>query len=173
MNNAKQLLLFSVCMIAPYGTAHAHGEKSDDGHDKSSTASADIDRDQHPWGVAAAPDEATRTIEVAMNDTMRFTPSEIAVQEGETVTFVVANEGKLMHEFVLGTEQSIDEHAEMMKKFPNMEHAEPFMAHVPPGKTGEITWTFNRDGTVKFACLIAGHFEAGMVGAIDVDAASK
>ena len=29
-----------------------------------------------------------------------------------------------------------------------------------------MVWRFNRAGTFKFACLIAGHFEAGMVGTI-------
>ena len=35
-----------------------------------------------------------------------------------------------------------------------------------PGKTGEIVWTFNRAGDFDFACLIAGHYQAGMVGKI-------
>ena len=48
-----------------------------------------------------------------------------------------------------------------MVKFPNMEHDEPYMAHVAPGKTGEIVWTFNRAGDFDFACLIAGHYQAG------------
>jgi uncharacterized cupredoxin-like copper-binding protein len=46
------------------------------------------------------------------------------------------------------------------------------MAHVAPGKTGEIVWTFNRPGDFDFACLIAGHYEAGMVGKVKVVAAS-
>jgi len=42
------------------------------------------------------------------------------------------------------------------------------MAHVAPGKTGEIVWTFNRAGEFDFACLIPGHYDAGMVGKIKV-----
>jgi uncharacterized cupredoxin-like copper-binding protein len=42
------------------------------------------------------------------------------------------------------------------------------MSHVPPAEAGEVVWRFNRAGTFKFACLIAGHFEAGMVGTINV-----
>jgi uncharacterized cupredoxin-like copper-binding protein len=53
-----------------------------------------------------------------------------------------------------------------------MEHDEPYMAHVGPGKTGEIVWTFNRAGDFDFACLIAGHYQAGMVGKVKVAAAS-
>ena len=53
--------------------------------------------------------------------------------------------------------------------FPDMEHDEPYMAHVPPGQTGEIVWTFNRAGRFEFACLIAGHYQGGMKGIIDVE----
>ena len=57
-----------------------------------------------------------------------------------------------------------------MLKFPDMEHDEPYMAHIPPGKIGAIVWTFNRAGEFDFACLIAGHYQAGMVGKIKVAA---
>jgi uncharacterized cupredoxin-like copper-binding protein len=73
-----------------------------------------------------------------------------------------------MHEIVIGTSAELVQHAEMMKKFPTMEHDEPYMAHVPPGQRGDIVWTFNRPGNFEFACLIAGHFEAGMRGTIRV-----
>ena len=58
-----------------------------------------------------------------------------------------------------------------MKKHPGMEHDEPYMAHVASGRTGELVWTFNRAGEFEFACLIPGHFEAGMIGRIAVVAA--
>ena len=91
-------------------------------------------------------------------------------RRGETLRFRVQNAGKEMHEFVIGTKAENAKHAELMIKFPNMEHDEPYMAHVSPGKTGEIVWTFNRAGTFEFACLIAGHYSAGMVGTINVTA---
>ena len=103
-----------------------------------------------------------------MLDTMRFVPDRIDVRLGETVRFVHRNVGKVMHEFVIGTPQELDEHAALMLKFPNMEHDEPYMAHVPPGKTAQIVWHFNRPGEFKFACLIAGHYSAGMVGTLIV-----
>jgi uncharacterized cupredoxin-like copper-binding protein len=103
-----------------------------------------------------------------MTDNMRFTPDRIDVKLGETVRFVVVNAGQVMHEFVLGTKKELDEHAAQMKKFPNMEHDEPYMTHVAPGKKGEIVWTFNRAGEFDFACLLPGHYEAGMVGKIKV-----
>ena len=105
-----------------------------------------------------------------MTDTMRFTPNRLEVMQGETIRIVIKNEGQLLHEFVLGTKTELDKHAALMLKFPNMEHDEPYMAHVPPGKTGQIIWTFNRAGDFDFACLIAGHYQAGMVGKVQVTA---
>ena len=92
----------------------------------------------------------------------------MTVTRGETIRFVVRNDGKVMHEMVLGTAQALKEHAEMMKKFSGMEHDEPYMVHVAPGKTGEIVWQFTQSGTVQFGCLIPGHFEAGMIGKVEV-----
>jgi len=80
----------------------------------------------------------------------------------------VKNSGKVMHEMVLGTKRDLAEHAELMKKYPNMEHEEDYMVHVAPGKTGEIVWQFTKAGEFHFGCLVPGHFEAGMVGRIHV-----
>jgi uncharacterized cupredoxin-like copper-binding protein len=71
---------------------------------------------------------------------------------------------------VIGTKKTLDEHAALMLKNPGMEHEESYMAHVAPGKRGEIVWTFNRAGEFMFACLIPGHYQAGMVGKIKVTA---
>lgn len=125
-------------------------------------------KEQKDWGIAGEAKAASRTIEVKMLDSMRFSPERIDVKQGETVRFVVRNAGAVMHEFVIGTQKENDAHAEMMMKHPGMEHDEPYMAHVAPGKTGEIVWTFNRPGEFDFACLIAGHYQAGMVGRITV-----
>jgi uncharacterized cupredoxin-like copper-binding protein len=125
-------------------------------------------KEQKAWGVAGDPKSAKRTIEVTMSDSMRFTPDNIEVRQGETIKFVIRNNGKMMHEMVIGTKKELDEHAALMQKFPNMEHDEPYMAHVAPGKTGELVWNFNRPGEFDYACLIAGHYQAGMVGKIKV-----
>jgi uncharacterized cupredoxin-like copper-binding protein len=130
-------------------------------------------KEQKDWGIAGDVRRAKRSIAVGMADNMRFTPQRIEVRQGETLRFVVRNDGKQMHEFVIGTKTENAKHAEMMVKFPNMEHDEPYMAHVPPGKTGEIVWTFNRAGEFEFACLIAGHYQSGMVGTIVVAPAGK
>lgn len=162
MKTMKILLLATALWQA--GTAvFAH----DDEH-RSNAGKAAAKKEQKAWGIAGDARAARRTITVSMADNMRFTPDRIEVKHGDTVKLVMKNEGKVMHEMVIGTKQELDEHAALMMKFPDMEHDEPYMAHVAPGKTGEIIWKFNRAGNFDFACLIAGHYQAGMVGKIVV-----
>lgn len=112
--------------------------------------------------------KAKRTITIEMTDDMRYTPSDIQVRQGETVRFIVKNKGQMKHELSLGTPDELLEHLEQMKKFPGMEHDEPGKVTLAPGKQGELVWQFTRKGTVNFACLIPGHFEGGMKGAVNV-----
>ena len=116
-------------------------------------------------GVAA---KVNRTIAVEMSDAMRYTPSDIQVKKGETIRFAVKNSGQVTHEMSLGTEKELLAHLEVMKKFPGMEHDEPGKLTLAPGKQGEIIWQFSKTGAVDFACLMPGHFEAGMKGKVKV-----
>lgn len=162
MKFLKILLPAAMLSLTLVGAAHAHGDKS------AAKKPAITKKEQKEWGIAGDAGSVNRTIEVRMLDTMRFDPDRIQVRQGETIRFVHKNNGKLMHEFVIGTKKELAEHAALMVKFPNMEHDEPYMAHVAGGATGEIIWTFNRPGDFDFACLIAGHYQAGMVGNIKV-----
>lgn len=130
-------------------------------------------KEQKAWGIAGDAKTARRTVEFVMTDNMRFTPDHLDVKQGDTVRIVVKNNGATLHEFVLGTKAELDKHAALMLKFPNMEHDEPYMAHVSPGQSAEIVWTFNRAGDFDFACLIAGHYQAGMVGKVKVTATPR
>lgn len=112
--------------------------------------------------------KVSRTIELDMSDTMRFVPSKITVKQGETIRFVIKNSGLLKHEFVMGKVKALQEHYALMKKFPQMEHADANMLTVAPGQTGELIWQFTKPGSVDFACLQPGHYDAGMKGAIGV-----
>ena len=148
----------------PLAQALAHGDAE---HGKKPAARG-IDPTVQPFGKQGDPRRATRTIAVDMADSMRFRPDDITVSRGETVKFIVTNSGKTLHEMVIGTEPELKKHAELMKKYPGMEHDEPYMAHVKPGAREVITWTFTKAGTFMYGCLIPGHFEAGMKGAIRV-----
>ena len=112
--------------------------------------------------------KVSRTVTIAMGDNMRFSPASVSAKKGETIRFMLKNEGKLKHEMVLGTIAELKEHAALMVKFPQMEHADPNQASVEPGKTGELIWQFTKAGTFDFACLQAGHYEAGMKGQVVV-----
>jgi uncharacterized cupredoxin-like copper-binding protein len=122
-----------------------------------------------PFGRAGDPAKVQRTIDIRMSDTMRFAPAALTIRRGETVRLLVANDGKLMHELVLGTEPALRKHAQQMRDNPNMAHHDEVNAvHVPPGAKGELVWTFDRPGQFGYACLVPGHSEAGMVGTVTV-----
>lgn len=157
--SARRLIaLAALCLSGAAFAAGNHAGGHGHGHGDEGTAIGKP-------GVAA---KATRTITVEMSDIMRYTPSDIQVKQGETVRFVIKNLGKLKHELSLGTEKELLEHLEQMKKFPDMEHDEPSKVTLAPGKQGEIVWQFTKAGTVNFACLMPGHYEAGMKGAVKV-----
>lgn len=160
-SNAAALVALSMALGA--GLAHAHGNET---HSKK--ADVPISTDEHDFGKQGDPKKVTRTIKVDMTDMMRFGPAEITVKEGETIKFVVANKGQVMHEMVIGTLEELKAHGELMKKHPGMEHDEPYMSHVSPGKKEEMVWQFTKAGEFYYACLLPGHFEAGMVGKIKV-----
>ena len=120
------------------------------------------------YGKPGDPAKVSRTIEIDMSDAMRFTPATITARKGETIRFVVKNSGKVKHEMVLGSIKELKEHAALMLKFPEMEHADPNQLSVDPGKTGEMIWQFTKAGAFDFACLQPGHFEAGMRGKVAV-----
>ncbi len=154
------LIAIALMISANEAAAHGTGDQA-----KSPNVTR---KEQKAWGIAGDAKSVKRTIEIRMLDSMRFSPDQIDIKLGDTVKFVVKNTGTVMHEFVIGTATENAEHAALMVKFPNMEHDEPYMAHVPPGKTGEIFWKFNKTGSFDFACLIAGHYQAGMIGRISV-----
>ncbi|MBL8287825.1 MAG: cupredoxin family protein [Rubrivivax sp.] len=160
----RATLLAGASWLALAAPAFAHGSEE---HAKPRAYDAAKVEDT-PFGREGDPRKVVRTIRLDMSDAMRFTPAALTIARGQTVRFVLHNGGKLLHEMVLGTPEALKAHAELMKKFPGMEHADPHMAHVKPGGTGQIVWQFTQPGTFQFACLLPGHFEAGMVGTVVV-----
>jgi uncharacterized cupredoxin-like copper-binding protein len=126
------------------------------------------DGDETVIGKPGVASKVSRTVTIEMADNMRYTPADIQVKQGETVRFIVKNKGQVKHELSLGTQKELLEHLEQMKKFPDMEHDEPSKVTLAPGKQGEIVWQFTKTGAVNFACLMPGHYEAGMKGQVKV-----
>jgi len=119
------------------------------------------------FGQPARAEQATRTVEIVLGD-MYYRPASIEVQAGETVRFVLKNEGKLPHEFSLGDAAAHAEHQKQMLAMHSMLHEDASTASVGPGGQAELTWTFAEAGELQFACNIPGHYQAGMVGQVKV-----
>lgn len=134
--------------------------------------------------------DVKRTITIVMKDNSFDAPT-ITVRAGETVRFVVRNEGELLHEFNIGSPEAhaghqkemmammemgmltptgIDQekmkmdHSGMSPEMKNMKHDDPNSVLVEPGKTAEMIWKFAKPIKLEFACNVPGHYQAGMVG---------
>ncbi|WP_152048869.1 cupredoxin domain-containing protein [Aureimonas psammosilenae] len=113
-----------------------------------------------------------RIVKITMKETedgkMLFQPAKLQVRQGETLRLQFTNAGQNAHEFVMDESKTLAEHKEVMQKFPEMEHDDPNAIRLEPGAKGEIVWTFSKAGNFEFACLIPGHYEAGMHGPLVV-----
>lgn len=122
-------------------------------------------------GEPGNPKKPFRVVEVTMHEgdgTMSYSPKTLDVKRGEQIKFVITNGGELKHEFILASEKDNLKHAELMKKYPEMEHDDPNAKNLEPKAKSEILWRFSKRGTFEYSCLIPGHREAGMTGKITV-----
>lgn len=126
------------------------------------------DAETFAFGEPADPSEADRVVEITASDDLSFTPDEIAVAVGETVTFRVTNEGAIVHDFTVGDEEAQEEHEAEMAEMPGMAHEEPNLLTLDPGETDELTWRFTTPGTVLLGCHQPGHYAGGMVATVTV-----
>ena len=123
------------------------------------------------FGEPGNPKKPARIVQITMREEgaqMLFVPDRVEVSKGEQIRFVLTNEGFVNHEFVLGTQKEINEHAKEMKKNPGMEHDDAHSKTLGMYGTGELVWHFTKVGRFVFACLIPGHLERGMIGTIAV-----
>ncbi len=122
--------------------------------------------------------KVTRTIEIVASDNA-FSLKALQVRDGETVRFVVRNDGLDPHEFLIGTVTEHADHLKMMKAMIEQRKKGGGHAHdtstmeahkngvtVEPAKTASFIWTFARTADLEFACDIPGHYEDGMRGPI-------
>jgi uncharacterized cupredoxin-like copper-binding protein len=114
-------------------------------------------------GGCRTPDEGIRTIEIGVRYST-FTPSEITVDPGETVRFVLRNDDPIHHEFILGDAevQRIHEAGEQPH------HARPGEISVPAGETAVTTYRFGKPEELLFGCHLPGHWSYGMRGTVRI-----
>jgi uncharacterized cupredoxin-like copper-binding protein len=114
----------------------------------------------------------SRSVTVKMFETeygMIFKPDFLKFEAGQTIKINLINKGELQHEFVMDTEDGILKHKIEMENMPDMDHNDPNSLRLNPNEKGEILWTFSNSGVFEFACLIPGHYEAGMHGKLLVN----
>jgi uncharacterized cupredoxin-like copper-binding protein len=99
---------------------------------------------------------------------MSFAPERIEARKGEQIKLVVRNDGQLEHELLIDSFANNQKHKAEMERMPDMDHEEPNGVRVKPAARKELIWRFTRAGTFEFACLIPGHYEAGMKGVVVV-----
>jgi uncharacterized cupredoxin-like copper-binding protein len=122
-------------------------------------------------GEPGDPKKPARVVQITMKEQdgkMLFIPDRIEVRKGEQIKFVLRNNGELKHEFMLASKAENDKHAELMQKYPDMEHDDPNGKTLETKKAGELVWRFTKVGEFEFACLIPGHRESGMHGKVIV-----
>lgn len=162
----KRTALALVLVTAAGSAGWAHGPGHRHSHGGHSQAA-------HPAGEPGDPRRPSRIVQIAMRETedgrMLFSPATLSVKRGEQVRFVLRNVGKIEHEFVLDSVEGNAEHKAAMASNPTMEHHDPNAAKVAAGKSGELVWRFTTRGEFEFACLIPGHYEAGMKGIVTVE----
>lgn len=156
------LLAVSVLFAGACGSGGNGPASSGGGHDMGS-----MDAEGVVPGVTADASQAEREILVTTSDELSFDPSSIEISAGEVVTFVVRNEGKNDHEFVLGDEAFQAQHEKDMEEGDHMSAMDNAIT-VAPGETEILTWKFTDAGSLQFGCHEPGHYNGGMVGAITV-----
>ncbi len=156
------MVALTAIQLAPAGMAFVAGAAAHTGHGQSHARA-------FAAGEPGNPKRPFRVVEIVMAEgsgTMTHTPDRIEVKKGEQIKFVLKNVGLLDHEFLVDSVANNARHKKEMEAKPDMEHDEPNGARLKPGATGELLWRFTKSGTFEFACLIPGHYEAGMKGTL-------
>lgn len=123
-------------------------------------------------GTPGDPAAPARTVDLAIHELpggkMSFGTDAIHAEPGEQIRFVVENDDRIRHEFRLDSVSGNAAHKAMMAKMPGMVHHDPNAMTLAPGATGTLVWRFTKPGAFEFACLLPGHYEAGMHGTVAV-----
>lgn len=110
--NLLRVVVAASLLSALSAMAIAHGDE----HGTAAKKTAPV-MEKTAFGQTGAPKKVTRTINVGMDDSFHYTPGNLKFKKGETVRIIARNNGKLLHEIVIGTPEELKEHAELMRKF--------------------------------------------------------
>lgn len=153
---AAAFLVFAAC----------GGDTDSAGDHEHGSHSHDEDEDEHGHeikiGRPADAADADRTLEITATD-YAFDPSSLAVDRGETIEFVVTNDGTQPHEFAIGDQAFHDAASDGMH-----DHGDQSTGVLEPGETGSVTWRFTTVANILFACHVDDHFDRNMFGSLRV-----
>ncbi len=113
--------------------------------------------------------KASTNLKVAMTD-FKYDPMEFTIPAGKEITLDAANNGAVVHEFVImKLGESVGE------KFGPEDEGNIFWeVEVDPGATKTVTFTAPTEpGEYQVVCGTEGHYAAGMVAKLTVVAADK
>ena len=115
--------------------------------------------------------DATDTVMITVGDFFSFSPNTFTVNPGDTVHLTVVQTGSTAHTFTLSSVANYT----LTASNTTLQLEAFFAAHKPlvnltiPGTAGAqvpATFTAPSKGSYQFVCLQAGHFQAGMEGAM-------
>jgi uncharacterized cupredoxin-like copper-binding protein len=96
----------------------------------------------------------------------QYTPYNLSIKKGQTVTLRLENNGKIEHDLEFKRAKGIKIQNGNVHQH---EGNNALHLHATPGKTSQITVTFTQDGTYDFYCTLPSHEHLGMKGTITVD----
>lgn len=122
--------------------------------------------DEGPTAAGSGPDDA-RVVEVEMRD-IAFAPTTVDVRAGEKVRFVFRNTGQVVHDAFIGDQAAQDEQEKAMRGGYGNDGKGGNAVSVRPGKTAQLTYTFDRPGQTLIGCHQPGHYTGGMKAAVNI-----
>ena len=113
--------------------------------------------------TGCAPSAQTVTITIHYS---AFAPAEITVPRGVPITFVLANEDPIDHEWLVGDAAFHDQH----RRGTHASHGGvPTEVSIPALETVQTTITFDEAGSFAYVCHLPSHESYGMAGTLTVD----
>ena len=136
-------------------------------------------------------EDVSRTIQVKMYDNY-YEPSTFNIKKDETIKFEVINAGELVHEFnianammhikhqpemekmveneiLLGDKIDKDKMQKMAAMDKSMGHSHSNSVLLAPKEKGILIWKFENAVNIEVACNVPGHYQAGMIAAVNLD----
>lgn len=128
-------------------------------------------------------ENVTRIINIKLYDNY-FEPKNIQVKKGETILFNIENLGQLVHEYSIATKKMHIKHQPEMLELFNKNiltatkidkekikfvHSHKNSVLLEPQEEKKIIWKFDTTINLQAACNVPGHYEAGMVGDINLN----